>query len=195
MRVRRFYVQVRHYGALVATHHQGLHQWRLLLCGRSHCASNQQDALGAHRPRSLLSLCRRWLHWTRSRSSLLATVSGHTAVVRRCLVRNPAPVHAPHAVHPRSMLSLAEAPCSFLPLAPVSFGVARQSRVLSRRWASIPKIIFDQGPMSIVYNTIYTVLIGAFALSPPGGIFKWPRRRDERALVLLVRCPAAHLAP
>mmetsp|Transcript_11848 Transcript_11848/g.17388 ORF Transcript_11848/g.17388 Transcript_11848/m.17388 type:complete len:291 (-) Transcript_11848:53-925(-) len=30
-------------------------------------------------------------------------------------------------------------------------------------WSAIPKIIIDQGPMSIVYNTIYSVLLGSLA--------------------------------
>ena len=37
-------------------------------------------------------------------------------------------------------------------------------------WAFVPKIIVDQGPMSIVYNTVYTVLIGTFALRAPRDI-------------------------
>jgi len=34
-------------------------------------------------------------------------------------------------------------------------------------WAVVPKIVFDQGPMSIVYNTVYTLLIGILALRSP----------------------------
>jgi len=37
-------------------------------------------------------------------------------------------------------------------------------------WAFFPKVILDQGPMSIVYNTVYTVLIGAFALRSPADV-------------------------
>ena len=31
----------------------------------------------------------------------------------------------------------------------------------------VPKILLDQGPMSLVYNTLYTTLIGAFASRAP----------------------------
>jgi len=34
-------------------------------------------------------------------------------------------------------------------------------------WAIMAKISLDQGPMSIVYNTIYSLLLGAFALRNP----------------------------
>eukprot|EP00614_Pseudopedinella_elastica_P000921 CAMPEP_0172598504 /NCGR_PEP_ID=MMETSP1068-20121228/18534_1 /TAXON_ID=35684 /ORGANISM="Pseudopedinella elastica, Strain CCMP716" /LENGTH=328 /DNA_ID=CAMNT_0013398391 /DNA_START=250 /DNA_END=1236 /DNA_ORIENTATION=- len=34
-------------------------------------------------------------------------------------------------------------------------------------WAFFVKIFLDQGPMSIVYNTIYSLLLGAFTFRPP----------------------------
>lgn len=61
-------------------------------------------------------------------------------------------------------------------------------------WAALPKIIADQGPMSIVYNTVYTVLIGAFALTPPKQIIRdvretwWPGMKAS-----LKFWPAVHL--
>mmetsp|Transcript_3859 Transcript_3859/g.11416 ORF Transcript_3859/g.11416 Transcript_3859/m.11416 type:complete len:338 (-) Transcript_3859:21-1034(-) len=35
---------------------------------------------------------------------------------------------------------------------------------------ALPKIALDQGPMSIFYNTVYTLLIGAFALRRPADV-------------------------
>ena len=52
-------------------------------------------------------------------------------------------------------------------------------------WAVVPKIVVDQGPMSIVYNTIYTTLIGAFELRAPSAVLRdvrttwWPSMRSS----------------
>ena len=37
----------------------------------------------------------------------------------------------------------------------------------SRRWAFFPRIMLDQGPMAVVYNSVYTLIIGALALRTP----------------------------
>jgi len=50
-------------------------------------------------------------------------------------------------------------------------------------WATVIKIATDQGFMSIVYNTVYTVLIGVFGLREPRSVFIdvrdtwWPAMR------------------
>lgn len=38
-------------------------------------------------------------------------------------------------------------------------------------WSFFPRILLDQGPMSIVYNTVYTTLIGAQQCSSPRDIY------------------------
>lgn len=38
-------------------------------------------------------------------------------------------------------------------------------------WAYFPKVLADQGPMSVVFNTMYTVLIGLFSLRSPKAVW------------------------
>ena len=63
------------------------------------------------------------------------------------------------------------------PIAHYWLGFLDQYMSFDGAWWSIPaKIVIDQGPMSIVYNTIYSLLIGALALRNPIEVL-----RDVRA--------------
>lgn len=61
-------------------------------------------------------------------------------------------------------------------------------------WAYFPKVVADQGPMSVVYNTAYTVLIGLFSLRSPKAV--WADVQDTwlpGVLVSLRFWPLVHL--
>lgn len=61
-------------------------------------------------------------------------------------------------------------------------------------WAVAPKIIIDQGPMSIVYNTIYSLLIGAFAFRDPREVLEDVKKAFVPGFLASVKFwPAVHL--
>mmetsp|Transcript_12450 Transcript_12450/g.15592 ORF Transcript_12450/g.15592 Transcript_12450/m.15592 type:complete len:303 (-) Transcript_12450:63-971(-) len=61
-------------------------------------------------------------------------------------------------------------------------------------WSVIPKIAIDQGPMSIVYNTIYSLLLGAFAFRDPRDVMRDVRAAFIPGFVASIRFwPLVHL--
>jgi len=61
-------------------------------------------------------------------------------------------------------------------------------------WAFFPRIIADQGPMALVYNSVYTALIGAFALRPPSAVVAEVRQNLVPSMLASIRFwPFVHL--
>jgi protein Mpv17 len=61
-------------------------------------------------------------------------------------------------------------------------------------WAVVPKIALTQGPMSVVYNTLYSLLIGAFAFRDPRQVLKDVRDAAVPGFISALKFwPAIHL--